>query len=518
MFIQPETADWLRYRSYATPTKTALLFGEERWTFAELDILTDQLCGWLSQWDLPKNRRVGVLMHNSLEYVLLIYAAARLNLTLVTFNSRLTSAEVEWQIGFTQCGVVLVDEANSEKVHSAQKLSIGNWQLTTTCPWGIDNFDRNPSINSNNATQSIVFTSGTTGRPKAVPIRFEQHFYSAMASAYRLGVEHDDVWLSVLPLYHVGGMAVIFRSLLYGTAVDLHQRFDLEQINHALDNKPISMISVVPTMLYRLTETRQTWPDSMRLILVGGAAASPELVEAAGKLSRDGKPLVATSYGLTEVASQFATQTPTDTLKKPGSVGRPFLFNELRIVRDENDNGQHTAGNGERKTDRSTDPLIGEIQIRGPVLMAGYLDNPAVNSERFSADGWFATGDLGYLDADGDLYVVQRRSDLIISGGENVYPAEVEAALREHPAVKEACVIGLPDAEWGQIVAAMVEFLPEQQLTSGELIGFSQQTLARYKQPRFIELVAQLPQTASGKIERKQVESLLKEKFSLDNK
>lgn len=499
MIFQPESADWLAFRSQATPQKKALIFWDKQWTFAELNVLTDGLCDWLGQQPLPENRRIGVLMHNRPEYVLLIYAAARMGLTLVTFNSRLTAAEVEWQIGFTQCKFVIVDETNQQTLSQIAQVNVLKVLELSQLPTQSTNKRTDQTaIDNEQAIQSIVFTSGTTGRPKAVPITFAQHFYSAMGSAYRLGVQPDDVWLSVLPLYHVGGLAVIFRSLLYGTAVDLHPRFNLAEINNALDQKPISLISVVPTMLYRLIDSREAWPDSMRLILVGGAAASPELVEAAGKLSKSGRLLVSTSYGMTEVGSQFATQIPADTAQKPGSVGKPFLFNRLRVVDDAGDEAQV----GE----------IGEIQIKGLVVMVGYLDNPEANAERFTADGWFSTGDLGYLDSDGDLFVVQRRSDLILSGGENVYPAEVEAVLRQHPAVKEACVVGLPDPEWGQTVAAMVELLPGTSLTAQELILFGQEKLARYKHPRTIELVTQLPHTASGKIERKMVFELLSKK------
>lgn len=508
MMLQPKSADWLTHRRLATPQKTALTFGGMAWTFAELDELTNSLCNWLGLRPLPENRRVGVLMHNRPEYVLLIYAAARMGLTLVTLNSRLTTAEVERQIRFTQCSFVIVDGPNHPTVDGIDRVKIDQVpdvsQLISqpatqqANEWATSNGQQ--AMGGGSAIQSIVFTSGTTGQPKAVPVTFNQLFYSAMGSAYRLGVQSDDVWLSVLPLYHVGGLAVIFRSVLYGTAVDLHSRFDLSEINRALDEKPISLISVVPTMLYRLTETRDVWPDSMRIILVGGAAASPELVEAAGKLSKDRELLVATSYGMTEVGSQFATQTPAETELKPASVGKPFLFNQLKVV---NDLGEE-----------STVGEVGEIQIKGIVVMEGYLDNPEANAQRFTADGWFCTGDLGYLDGDGDLFVVQRRSDLILSGGENVYPAEVEAALRQHPAVKEACVVGLPDPEWGQTVAAMVELLPGEQLKTQDLTLFSQEKLARYKHPRTIRFVTQLPQTASGKIERKMVFEQLSKKVN----
>ncbi len=493
--------DWLRWRAKATPHKTALLFGNTVWNFAELDLLTDQMASWLRGLEMPENSRLGVLMQNRPEYVLLIYAANRLGLTLVTFNSRLTAAEVGWQIEFTACELVIADGENYGKVDGLADVRVaqvpeidqlggldqsGEWAAANGVSSGIDM----------ESVQAIVFTSGTTGRPKAVPVTYQQHFFSAMGSSYRLGVETNDIWLSVLPLYHVGGMAVVFRSLLYGTAIDLHRKFDLTEINESLDQKEISMISVVPTMLYRLSETRESWPESLRLILVGGAAASPELVEAAGRLSKNGRPLVATSYGMTEVGSQFATQHPADVVSKPASVGRPFLYNELRIV-DAESAEDWPAGE------------YGEIWIRGPVVMSGYLDNPEANGERF-VDGWFCTGDLGYLDEDGDLFVVQRRSDLILSGGENVYPAEVEAALRQHPSVKEACVVGVPNVEWGQVVAAMVELLPDQRLDGAVLDEFIRAELAGYKRPRVYKVVEQLPQTASGKIERKQVAEMMR--------
>lgn len=490
MTFSPPSTDWLRWRAKATPTHLALIFDQQRWSYAALDHLTDQLCHWLKTLNLPTNKRIGVLMQNSPEYVLLIHAAARLGLTLVTLNTRLAPAEVAWQIEFTECTLILVDAQNREKVDPklTRQAPTAHQLTSVTSPTG------QPSRPPTNHQQAIVFTSGTTGRPKAVPITFDQHFYSAMGSAYRLGKQDDDIWLSVLPLYHVGGLAVIFRSTLYGTAVDLHPRFDLTEINVALDQKAITMISVVPTMLYRMIETRERWPESLRLILVGGAAASPELVVAAGAIAQNDRPLIATTYGMTEAASQFVTQTPTETAQKPAGVGKPLLFNQLKIVAD----------------DGSEQPInrYGEILVKGPVLMSGYLNNPAANQDRF-VDGWFSTGDIGMLDADGDLFVVQRRSDLIISGGENVYPAEVEAALRQHPAVKEACVVGLPDPEWGEIVAAMVELRPGTKLGEPELAAHARQHLAGYKQPRRIQFVAQLPQTASGKIERKKVQQIL---------
>ena len=249
--------DWLRWRTKATPHKQAMIFGDRRWTFAELDELTNRMAGWLVELDLPENGRVGILMQNRPEYVVLIYAASRLGLTLVTFNTRLTSAEVEWQIGFTACELVIVDEGNEQKlegflgVEVLQVPTIDQLQyLSANGKWLMVNDEwRTDSI------QAIVFTSGTTGRPKAVPVRYDQHFVSAMGSSYRLGVENNDIWLSVLPLYHVGGMAVVFRSLIYGTAFDLHPKFDLMEINEALQQEEVRRAAVIKNM-HRLRQLR----------------------------------------------------------------------------------------------------------------------------------------------------------------------------------------------------------------------------------------------------------------------
>ena len=228
------------------------------------------------------------------------------------------------------------------------------------------------------------------------------------------------------------------------------------------------------------------------MVLLGGAAATVDLLTAANEA---GVPVAAT-YGLTETASQVATALPADVQRKPDSVGQPLLFTETRIA----DSDGNTLPHGQ----------IGEILVRGPQVMAAYYRNPPATDSALR-EGWLYTGDMGRLDADGDLYVVQRRSDMIVSGGENIYPAEVEAALREHPAVADVCVVGLPDAEWGQRCAAAVQLRAGETLSRDALLSFSRTRLAGYKQPaaNLIRFVDALPQTASGKIARQEVERQL---------
>lgn len=518
--------DWLRARAGATPEKLALIIGAQRWSYGELETAVARTAAFLRQQGMREGDFVAVLLPNSFHYVCLIHALARLGAVLVPLNARLTKAEIAWQIEHVGARWLAAGE-NPEK-----------W-LAANCHWirtGSDWFETEPAVDDHlpfslGRLQAIIFTSGTSGRPKGAMLTLGNHYYSAAGSAVRLGVLPDDLWLSVLPLYHVGGLAVIFRSCLYGTAVDLHPHFNLDTVNDALDHKPITLISLVPTMLHRLLAVRSHWPASLRLILLGGAAATPELVQQANALPRKvishqlsvisersvhnsqftihHSPLVAPTYGLTEAASQVATMLPADAARKPGSVGKPLPFTSVKIV---DENGDERPS-GE----------YGEIVVTGLTVMAGYFssERPVASGKsnapvaRDPQPATIATGDIGYLDADGDLWLVQRRSDLIVSGGENVYPAEVEAALRRHPAVVEACVVGVPDAEWGQRVAAMVQVREGTAVSPDELITFCREHLAGYKIPRRVQLVDALPLTASGKIGRRQVAETLSKRSSL---
>jgi O-succinylbenzoic acid--CoA ligase len=479
--------DWLTARVQATPRKIALIIGEEQWTYGELGQWVDAYCAGLITHGMTSGQHVAVLMPNGLTYVCLVHTLARLGAVLVPLNTRLTAAELRWQISHSDAALLvygeetatiasqLMDDSNCIAVNAAALRSQGEGSGAKS-QFRLD------------APQAIVFTSGTTGQPKGAVLTFANHFWSATASSYRLGLSPEERWLSCLPLYHVGGLAVVFRSCLYGTAIVLHERFDLGAFNTSLERDQITLTSLVPTMLHRLLAMRkgQAWPASLRHILLGGAAATPELLAAAQASSAP----VATTYGLTEAASQVATLCPADVVRKPGSVGRPLMFTNVRIV----DETGATLPPGEK----------GEIVVTGPTVMSGYYKNPAATAKTIR-NGDLFTGDIGYLDDEGDLWLVQRRSDIIISGGENIYPAEVEAVLRQHPAVAAVAVVGVPNAEWGQVVAALVECHPHKQVTAAELLAFSRQQLAGYKQPRLLAFTDALPQTASGKIERRTV-------------
>lgn len=492
--------DWLQARAQATPQRAAAILGDDVKCYAELDEIVDIWCYQLAAAGIAAGAHVGVLLNSGWGYVATVHALVRIGAVLVPLNIRLNPAEIRFQLEQAQCGYLICSEAYEQTAVEAAPDGVQVWSTDWTDRTSVQSLrdvefeDDKPypayGIDMEQM-QAIVFTSGTTGQPKGAQITFGNHFYSAMASTYRLGHQPDDRWLSVLPLYHVGGLAVLFRSALYGIATVLHPRFDMAVIQNSFDDQQITMISLVPTMLYRMIEAGVRFPDSLRLILLGGAAASPELLRQAFDM---GLP-IAPTYGLTEAASQVATMLPTDAKGKHGSVGKPLLFSGVRIV---DEHGREQASG-----------TYGEVIVSGKTVMKGYYNNPEATAKTIR-NGELYTGDIGYLDAEGDLWLVQRRSDLIVTGGENVYPAEVEGVLRQHPAVKTVCIVGIDHPEWGQQVAAAVVLETDATLTTDALMAYIREQLAGYKRPRRIVFVDELPQTASGKVKRGAVTELFK--------
>lgn len=494
--------DWLAAQARARPDGLALVAGNRQLTYRVLNQQVAHVAAHLVALGITRGVQVGVLLSNSPEAVLIIHAAARLGCVLVMLHTRLTATELDNLLSQTACKLLLYDRETAPLARALQSPLLQRvavqpidaqdaapvlpmWDSSTPAAAYLDG-----SIQPA-APFAVFFTSGSSGTPKGVVLSYHNIFFSALASAYRIGVLPDDRWLCVLPLYHIGGLSIVMRSCLYGTTMDLWQRFDPQALAAALAHEPVTLLSLVPTMLVRLLDTGMPSgaPRALRLVLLGGAAATPELIEQA---QRSGWP-IATTYGLTEAASQVATALPADVQRKPGSVGKPLLFTRVRIC---DQDGQECAPG-----------TYGEMMVSGPTVMRGYIHQlPEQQSEHLprtapAADDWFATGDIGTLDEEGDIWLIQRRSDVIISGGENIYPAEIEAVLRRHPAVAEVAVGGRDSPEWGQHVAAAI-VRRDPSVTAEDIRAFCRAYLARYKQPRQICFVAQLPRTAAGKLHR----------------
>nr|WP_287909199.1 o-succinylbenzoate--CoA ligase [Chloroflexus sp.] len=478
--------DWLARQSLLRPHHPALIGAEATYTFAELDRWVSVVADRLRQ-RVPVGSRVALLARNRLAYAAVVHAAPRAGVTLVLLNTRLTPAELAFQVCDSAPSLLIAEAELSTKIHEA---AYGVPIVTLeelTAPTTTISPSPAPPIDLA-APHTIIYTSGTTGQPKGAILTAGNHWWNAVGSMLNLGLHDDDRWLAVLPLFHVGGLSILLRGVIYGIPVVLHERFDPALVKRDLAEQHITIVSLVAVMLQRLLIVDSTpFPAHLRCVLLGGGPAPLALLE---QCAARGIPVTQT-YGMTEAASQAATLAPAEALQRLGSAGKPLLPVELRIVR--SDGSEAAAGE------------VGEICLRGPTLSPGYLGMPSRRP-----DEWFRTGDMGYLDADGYLYVVDRRSDLIIAGGENIYPAEVEAALLSHPAVVEAGVVGLSDPEWGQRpVAAVVVRFP---VTAESLIAHCRERLAGYKVPRTIVFVDELPRTAAGKLRRHQLREWLLER------
>lgn len=489
------TNDWLSYHALSSPQKVALIERKQRWTYVELNEIVAQTASRLLSAGVRPDQRVAVLMGNCATYVFLVHALMRVGAVLIPLNVRLTVEELRCQIEQSRCELLICDEQAETQaavlLHSDLRvipLSALNrlpTDLTVSGPSHPLRFDD---------LQSIVYTSGTTGRSKGAMLTYGNQFWSATASAFRLGTLPHDRWLLCMPLYHVGGLAIALRCCLYGTTIVLQNKFDPQAVQQAIETEQVTLVSLVPTMLHRLFPIweKQPPPASLRCVLLGGATAPKPLLERAIELGLS----IATTYGLTEAASQVTTQPPGEVFKKRGSVGKPLMFSQVHIVDDQG----RTQPTGE----------TGEIVVQGPTVMQGY-EGQSEATEKTLKDGKLHTGDLGYLDEDGDLWVVRRRTDLIVTGGENVYPTEVEQVLLQHPDVVEACVVGVDDAEWGQRVAAAIIRSRSSTVSETDLGSFCKGKLAGYKQPRVFRFYDQFPQTASGKIDRKSIAKQISE-------
>jgi O-succinylbenzoic acid--CoA ligase len=484
------TPDWLRQRAHLTPDRLALIAGDARWSFRELDRRATEMALNLRARGVGEGDRVGLLLKNGAPFVVLVHALSRLGAVAVPLNTRLAPAELRWQLADARAQLLIADRPHEAAARSAARdlpdlhLALAD-EVSDLRPPTSDLQPPTPNHFLLHSPHSIVYTSGTTGRPKGAVLTFGNHWWSAVGSALNLGLRADDVWLACLPLFHVGGLAILLRSVIYGIAAVVHESFDPAAANRAIDEDGVTIVSVVSAMLERMLAERgdKPYPAALRCVLLGGGPAPRDVLE---NCARRGVP-VAQTYGLTEAASQVATLAPEDARRRLGSAGKPLFPVELRIERD-----GATVGAGE----------VGEIVIRGPTVTPGYAGRPEAAAEVLR-EGWLHTGDLGYLDDEGYLYVLDRRDDLIISGGENVYPAEIEAVLHAHPAVEEAGVVGAPDQRWGRVPVACVKLRAGARLTEAELKAFCAERLARYKTPARIRFVDSLPRNAAGKLLRR---------------
>jgi len=470
-------------------------------TYAAVADRAERLAGWLSARGVAAGDRVAALLPNGLAYYESYYAAARLGAVLVPLNWRLTPEELEfilrdsgteWLVGADGFGELpgeLETRAGLRGVlrtGTAYDAALAEGRRPPTraaaCP---------PSTLAH-----LYYTSGTTGRPKGVMLTHGNVVTHALGAVAELGLSDRDTWAHVAPMFHLADAWATFAVTLVGGRHVMLPRFEAEAALRAFDEERVTITNLVPTMLNLMVKhpARGAFDYSaLRLLLSGGAPIAPEVVRAV--VDTFGCEYVQT-YGMTETSpyltlsllkAHLRALPPEEQLAWRAKTGRPFVTVELRVV---------DAGGRPVPADERT---VGEIEVRGPTVTPGYWRRPDATAEAFR-DGWLRTGDLAVLDHEGYVTIVDRRKDMIITGGENVYSTEVEAVLYLHPAVLEAAVYGEPDEVWGEVVAAAVVLRPGAVCTEAELLAFCDERLAAFKRPRRVRWPAELPKTGSGKI------------------
>jgi len=488
----------LETRTADQPQHIALIFNGYGITYAQLNEAANRCAAGLAQLGVRAGDKVAVLLPNIPEFIIAYFGILKLGGCVVPFNTLLKASEIAYQLEDSDASALIVIESllpEAQRALRTEEICHHRIVLGENVPTGWHSFSKLLDASKSefdtaqtmpDDTAVIIYTAGVTGHPKGAELTHFNMFYNAALTADRLcriGVQ--DVSLAVLPLFHAFGQTCVMNATLYaGGTLTLLRRFEPDKALHIIQRDRVTLLMGVPTMYWYLQHypgaEKYDW-SSLRLCCSGGAALPVELMSQFEK--RYGLPIFE-GYGLSETSPVASFNLP-DRPPRPGSIGRPIYGVQMKIV-DEDD---HDLPPG----------AVGEIVIRGHNVMKGYYKRPRSTAEAMRG-GWFHTGDLGRMDDEGYFYVVGRKKELIIRGGLNVYPREVEDVLLAHPAVAEVAVIGIPDEVMGEEIKAFVVLEQEGVVSADELIEYARERMAAYKYPRYIEFRAELPKDATGRV------------------
>lgn len=484
--------EFLARRALLDPSRTALICEAERFTFAEFDDLVARTARWLGAWGIGRGDRVAVLLKNGVGFCALYHAAARLGAVLCPVNWRLAADEIHYILVHSQASLLLFDEDFEDAIARMGALP----DLRACLPLPYTGFagvvaDSPPADAPCPAEPDdpllVVYTSGTTGRPKGAILTQRQMFWSSATMAYTVDYRREDIGLIPVPLFHVGGLSFATLFVHIGATAILMPAWDPAAVLRLIEAEGINHFFAVAAMLEGLIAdpaSESTSLESLRWIMAGGAPVPPALIH---RFADRGIPVIQT-YGATETAGPAVVVDVANAAARAGAAGLPFFHCDIRIVDD--------AG--------ATLPpdTPGEIQIRAPHVFQGYWRDADATQKAFSGD-WYRSGDIGQIDGDGYLHVLDRKKDMIVSGGENIYPAEVERVLLSMPEISEAAVVGVPDADWGEAVCAVVVPAGDGTVTLEDLRRHCSGQLGKYKLPRQLVLRRDpLPRNATGKLQK----------------
>lgn len=494
--------DWLAKWAYYTPKKLFLREHNRNleWSYQQFNQRTNVLANYLvKEIGIEEGDRIAVYSKNRAEYVILFLACIKCGAILVPLNFRLVPRELDILIADAEPKLFFYEEEYNQQINQLQSLANIpiKKRIEEIASFLIENVDGSEYIPKRLFNEDdivmILYTAGTTGLSKGVIINHRMLFWNAINTGLRLDLNSNDHTQGYAPFFHTGGWNVLFTPfLLHGASTTLLQSFDAELILKLIEKENTTILFGVPTMLQMMSELpffEQVDLSSVRYAIVGGAPMPIPLINiwhSKGVYIRQG-------YGLTEVGPNCFSLHQDDAVRKKGSIGFPNFYIEAKIIREDE---------SECKSNE-----VGELWLRSPVVTPGYWRNEKETADSIT-DGFFHTGDLVMKDADGYFYVVDRKKNMFISGGENVYPAEIEKFLYTNDAIKEAAVIGVPDSKWGEAGKAFIVLKKSGELSEEDIIQYCQGNLAKYKIPKYVQFLEELPKTDAGKINKKELLNL----------
>ena len=502
--------DYLARRCVYTPNKIALIdvtvAPAQRFTYADLNQRANRLAHWLRAQGVSKGERVAMLAHDGVHFYDAFFACCKLGAIFVPLNWRLHPVEIEAQVRLTSPRLLLHGEGAPIDAALAHLKSCG------VPPRFFSLFDKEPhdlravlatakespitcETLREHDTACLLFTGGTTGAPKAAQISHAQIVWNTF-NALLGDVLGTDTFLNIFPLFHAGGLfAFSVPMLILGGTVIQTQKFEPEQALALIARERVTIFGGVPTV-FQMLASAKNWSNadlsSLRYCLSGGAPMPVSLIQ---KYQREKDVVFRQGFGMTEFGPDVFSLASVDAERKAGSIGKPNFFVDARVVDVETKHPLPARA-------------IGELVLRGPSAMSGYFNNPSATQAAFDKEIYFHTGDLAYVDEEGYFFIVDRLKDMFISGGENVYPAEIEAALYKHPAVAMCAVVGVKDEKWGEVGRAFVVHKPEVRIEEAALLEFLRGQLAAYKVPKSIVFIEALPLSGAGKILKEELRKL----------
>jgi long-chain acyl-CoA synthetase len=485
----------LQQRAAAAPDKTFLFSeaDERQFTYEEFVSAVGRAAGMLAEHGVRKRDAVSLLLPNSAEYIIAYFACWQLGALAGPVNGHLKEQEISYVVTNSESKLILV---NSEFLSKVESIGVPRVVFDHEAE-ASHGFNGQSTDLSEEDEAIIIYTSGTTGKPKGCLLTHGNVIANARQIGEWLGFTEDDRLLTIMPLFHMNAVSVTTMSALYaGGSTVVSPKFSASRFWNIISDYQITSFGSVATMLSMLLGTYPDGvpaglkTDQLRFAMCGSAPVPAEVLR---RFEKTFDCLVIEGYGLSESTCR-STFNPPDERRRPGSCGLP-IGNEMRVV-DEDD---RDVPDGE----------LGEIVLRGENILKGYFKNEAATATAFR-NGWFHTGDIGYRDADGFYFIVDRKSDMIIRGGENIYPREIDEVLYQHPQIAAAAVIGIPDELYGEDVAAVVVLKPDAKVSEAEVIEFCKARLADYKCPKTVRFVEEIPKGPTGKLLKRELAQMFR--------